>query len=84
LSDGTDISRAIALSAGMAYYHRVGELERWREPPNFLNPFWRATLVGAGADQPRGVPDIVSTLSATGTQAGEVADALAKQGYEAW
>jgi hypothetical protein len=84
LSDGTDISKAVALSAGMAYYHRVGEAERWREPPNFLNPFWRATLVGADVDQPRAVPDISSTLSAAGSEAQQMADALAQQGYQAW
>ncbi|WP_224243552.1 hypothetical protein [Hyalangium gracile] len=84
LSDGTDISRAVALSAGIAYYHRVVGSEQWREPPNFLNPFWRATLVGADVDQTRDVPDIVSTLGATDTEAGRVAAALAKQGYQAW
>jgi hypothetical protein len=84
LSDGTDISRAVALSTGIAYYHRVGEPGRWREPPNFLNPFWRATLVGADVDQTREVPDIVLTLGATDTEAGRVAAALAQQGYQAW
>ncbi|MDY7226183.1 pilus assembly protein [Hyalangium rubrum] len=84
LTDGTNISRAVALSSGIAYYHRVGADERWKEPPNFLNPFWRATLVGADVDQPRDVPDILSTLGATGTPARDVADALAKQGYQAW
>jgi hypothetical protein len=84
LTDGTDISKAVALSAGMAYYHRVGEAERWQEPPNLLNPFWRATLVGADVDQPKAVPDISSTLSAAGSQAQQLADALAQQGYQAW
>ncbi|CAM3953135.1 pilus assembly protein [Corallococcus sp. ZKHCc1 1396] len=54
-----DVQRnQVALSAGMAYYHRprpaaVGG--GWEEPPNFLNPFWRATLVsteGARDDKP--------------------------------
>nr|WP_225937436.1 pilus assembly protein [Myxococcus sp. RHSTA-1-4] len=38
----------VALSAGIAYYHRPRPAVQgggWREPPNFLNPFWRATLV---------------------------------------
>lgn len=84
LTDGTNISRAVALSSGIAYYHRVGDAERWKEPPNFLNPFWRATLVGADVDQQRSVPDVLSTLGETGTPAREVAEALAKQGYQAW
>jgi len=48
----------VALSAGLAYYHRprpVAEGGGWAEPPNFLNPFWRATLVspeGAIDDKP--------------------------------
>ncbi|MCE9669220.1 pilus assembly protein [Myxococcus stipitatus] len=44
----------VALSAGIVYYHRPYAAAAgggWREPPNFLNPFWRATLVSAeGAD----------------------------------
>lgn len=35
------------LSAAMAYYHRPGH---WQEPPNFFNPYWRATLVRANVD----------------------------------
>ncbi|QSQ28397.1 pilus assembly protein [Pyxidicoccus parkwayensis] len=38
----------VALSAGLVYYHRPRPAAQgggWREPPNFLNPFWRATLV---------------------------------------
>lgn len=46
------MNRQLALSAGMTYYHRhmddVG-LD-WQEPPNFFNPFWRATLVPADID----------------------------------
>ncbi|ATB34696.1 pilus assembly protein [Cystobacter fuscus] len=54
-----DVQRnQVALSAGLAYYHRprpAAEGGGWREPPNFLNPFWRATLVspeGADDDKP--------------------------------
>jgi hypothetical protein len=48
----------VALSAGIAYYHRPRPAAQgggWREPPNFLNPFWRATLVspeGSRDDRP--------------------------------
>ncbi|NVJ02343.1 pilus assembly protein [Myxococcus sp. AM009] len=54
----------VALSAGQVYYHRpAGQGGGWREPPNFLNPFWRATLVsaeGARDDRP------ADSLSAAG------------------
>jgi hypothetical protein len=36
-----------SLAAAMAYYHRPGH---WKEPPNFFNPYWRATLVRANVD----------------------------------
>lgn len=48
----------VALSAGLVYYHRPRPAAQgggWREPPNFLNPFWRATLAspeGAIDDRP--------------------------------
>ncbi|MBL0695440.1 pilus assembly protein [Comamonas sp. JC664] len=46
-----DVQRnQVALSAGQVYYHRprgAAQGGGWREPPNFLNPFWRATLVSA-------------------------------------
>ena len=63
---GTEISKAGfdtqggALRGHHAYYHRAGH---WKEPPNFYNPFWRATLYkpdsgrrGGGAHR-RGVLD---------------------------
>lgn len=47
-----DMKRAIDMSvtsaAGMAYYHRRGHLG---EPPNMLNPFWRAALVPMEIDE---------------------------------
>ncbi|RKH64768.1 pilus assembly protein [Corallococcus llansteffanensis] len=62
-----DVQRnQVALSAGLAYYHRprpVADGGGWREPPNFLNPFWRATLASAEGttdDSPAG------SLSAAG------------------
>lgn len=48
LADGTDISNAIAIGTGLSYYHRP---QHWREFPNFLNPYWRATLVSADTDR---------------------------------
>jgi hypothetical protein len=81
---GADISHATALSAGIAYYHRVGA--GYKEPPNFLNPFWRATLVGADIDlQPGDVSDISSTLGKSNLQQSkQVVDALNSAGYRAW
>ncbi|MBX7102239.1 MAG: hypothetical protein K1X89_31270 [Myxococcaceae bacterium] len=42
LSLATPASVATATSTGIAYYHRGGQ---WQEPPNFVNPYWHATLV---------------------------------------
>jgi hypothetical protein len=80
----TDISKATALSAGIAYYHRVGA--GYKEPPNFLNPFWRATLVRANIDlQPGDVSDISDTLGASNLgPAKDVVDSLNSAGYRAW
>lgn len=54
-----DVQRnQVALSAGLVYYHRPRPAAQgggWREPPNFLNPFWRATLAspeGSVDDRP--------------------------------
>lgn len=49
----------VSLSSGIVYYHRqavgANDGRQWREPPNFMNPFWRATLtsaVGSRDDDP--------------------------------
>lgn len=47
VADRLDVQRPVAVSTGMAYYHRAGH---WDEMPNLLNPFWRATLVPADVD----------------------------------
>jgi len=81
LTNGTNISHAIALSAGLTYYHRVGA--GYKEPPNFLNPYWRATLVGADIDE--GTTPIVSTLQEANSQhSADVVNALKGAGYKAW
>ncbi|MHB8416702.1 MAG: TadE/TadG family type IV pilus assembly protein [Myxococcales bacterium] len=41
ITDHVPWSSMVALSQGLAYYHRPGD---WKEPPNFYNPFWRAKL----------------------------------------
>ncbi len=50
---GRLVDRAVALAAGMTYYHRKGSPSRqtWLEHPNLLNPFWRATLVATDVDR---------------------------------
>jgi hypothetical protein len=78
---GTDISKATALSAGITYYKRAGP--RWREPPNFLNPFWRATLVSAQVDR-QGVQDIGKVLDDSAPFSADVYKALKDKGYSAW
>jgi hypothetical protein len=79
---GENISQATAMAAGMAYYHRVGA--GYREPPNFLNPYWRATLVRANIDRP-GVDHITEALDgAPNKEAKKVVEALDKAGYKAW
>lgn len=76
---GTDISKAVALSAGVAYYHRVGA--GYKEPPNFLNPFWRATLVRANIDT-AGATHIIQSLPSGEAQ--NAVRALESAGYKAW
>jgi hypothetical protein len=81
LSNGDDISKATALSAGIAYYKRAGPY--WREPPNFLNPFWRATLVSAQTDA-QGKQDIENVLRTAAPFSADVYKALEAKGYSAW
>ncbi|WP_375769914.1 pilus assembly protein TadG-related protein [Archangium gephyra] len=83
---GGDISKATALSAGIAYYRRSGDARYWREPPNFLNPFWRATLVSAHVDD-QGIQDVKDTLEKGPVDvdwAAEAYEALRKKGYKGW
>ncbi len=82
LTNGTDISKATALSAGIAYYHhRTGQ---WTEPPNFLNPFWRATLISAWVDK-KGKEDVGKALGASGAPFTQQAyEALKSAEYAGW
>ena len=52
-SAGQSIDKAVAMAAGMTYYHRKGSLTRsyWLEHPNLLNPFWRGTLIATDIDR---------------------------------
>jgi len=77
-------TRQVALSAGLAYYHRHGHA---KEPPNFFNPFWRATLVPPGIDSKTdigtgGGGDAVKALNQAQLQTHAAAlKALENQGY---
>lgn len=76
-----DISKQTALATGMAYYHRGDD---WKEPPNLMNPYWRATLVSPDIDQQGKMPggDITQTLQQAGAQwAGDAATALYNAGF---
>ncbi|REG27925.1 Flp pilus assembly protein TadG [Archangium gephyra] len=79
---GTDISLATALSAGITYYKREGP--HWQEPPNFLNPFWRATLVSAHVDTEGRTTDVKETLQKAAPFAAEAYEALKKKEYKGW
>ncbi|HZI16356.1 MAG TPA: pilus assembly protein TadG-related protein [Myxococcus sp.] len=76
---GLDISRQTAVSTGIAYYHRR---DHWREPPNLLNPYWRATLVPATVDA-SGEGDLMDELNdANADWAAQAYQALRNQGYK--
>lgn len=60
LQDGTDISLQSAMSSGVIYYHHFGG-GGFREDANFLNPFWRSTLVPPDVDQ-SGAADVSLVL----------------------
>ena len=79
-----DIHLQSAMATGLAYYHRGGD---WREPPNFMNPFWRATLVTPDIDaQGKGRSgDIPKTLDAAGLSAAkQTFEALERENFEGW
>lgn len=77
LSDGTNIAKQTGVSSGMAYYHRANH---WREPPNFLNPYWRATLVPLQLDMGGRVAPAL--MGSGATWAGEAWLSLQAAGYK--
>ncbi|MBZ4419661.1 pilus assembly protein [Myxococcus sp. RHST-1-4] len=83
LADGTPNSVQTALATGIAYYHRGVSLgiNHWAEPPNLLNPYWRATLVAPDIDE-SGLDDARRTLQNGGAgTAAQTFDALLGAGY---
>ncbi len=77
LKEGINIARQVAIATGLAYYHRRGQ---WNEYPNFLNPFWRATLVPADADQ--SARGDISTLLESDRWQQDAFNALVGAGFE--
>ncbi|MBL8955278.1 MAG: hypothetical protein JNK82_31180 [Myxococcaceae bacterium] len=77
-ADGTDLSKATALSTGLAYYHRKGH---WREPPNLFNPFWRAGLVRGDIDAQARGGDLSFALGASDPVAADALRKLWAAGY---
>ncbi|MCP3136556.1 TadE/TadG family type IV pilus assembly protein [Pyxidicoccus xibeiensis] len=83
LADGTPNSVQTAMATGIAYYHRGRSLgiNHWAEPPNLLNPYWRATLVAPDTDNPR-LKHASDTLRGASSVAGDTFDALRAAGYK--
>ncbi|MGE6760391.1 pilus assembly protein TadG-related protein [Corallococcus interemptor] len=72
---GMDISRQTAVSTGVTYYHRR---DHWKEPPNLLNPYWRATLATDDVDG----EDMTDALNDSSVGwAADAYNALKAQGY---
>jgi hypothetical protein len=89
-SSSTWMEQSTAIASALTYYHRGSSTGKGaghsREPPNFLNPFWRATLVSSDVDEPYGKrgDDVIRTLEGLGE--GQKADALRRlraSGFEA-
>jgi hypothetical protein len=84
LADGTPNQMQTALSTGIAYYHRGESLgvNHWNEPPNLLNPYWRATLVAPDIDS-SGLKDAEKTLRDNNASvAADTLDALRDVGFK--
>lgn len=82
-ADRSGFDHAIALSSGFVYYHRNNH---FREPPNFLNPFWRATLTASDVDErfrPRGADARRTLEDFSEGRAAETLQRLTRAGYEA-
>ncbi len=75
---GADLSKQIALSAALVYYHRP-TLQTggggFVEPPTLWNPFWRATLAPVDRDAS------ARLISANYPEAAAVYDLLVARGY---
>lgn len=72
-------ARMSATAAGLAYYHRGGD---WKEPPNLLNPFWRATLAPIDVDLADSTVDVPELLRAADPSAWPLFDGLRRAGFK--
>ncbi len=73
---GLDVSKQTAEATAIVYFHRF---DHWREPPNLLNPFWRATLVAADVDA-EGKDDLPASVGLVNQ--GRAWTALKRAGFE--
>ncbi|QDF01933.1 TadE/TadG family type IV pilus assembly protein [Myxococcus xanthus] len=82
MADGTANDVQTAMATGIAYFHRGHSVafHHWSEPPNLLNPFWRATLVAADTDE-SGLDDAANTLDLSAPAAARTLRALRSVGY---
>jgi hypothetical protein len=83
LADGTSNAVQTALATGITYYHRGTSLgiDHWAEPPNLLNPYWRATLVAPDIDD-SGLDDATNTLRNAAPVAAQAFEALQAAGFK--
>ncbi len=84
MADGvTPLGIQTALSTGIAYYHRGSSLgmSHWSEPPNLLNPYWRATLVPVDTDE-SGIDDAVNALGASSPSSAQTIRELQRVGFK--
>ncbi|NOK32885.1 pilus assembly protein [Corallococcus exercitus] len=83
MADGTPLGIQTALSTGIAYYHRGRSLgvSHWSEPPNLLNPYWRATLVPVDTDE-SGLDDAINALGASSPASAATIQELRRVGFK--
>lgn len=77
---GSGNMKQTAAATGLAYYHRGGD---WAEPPNFMNPFWRATLVVPDVDK-TGKDDVIKAVGNADPLAEQAAKQLDSNGFKGW
>jgi len=77
---GQPMNKSTAVATGLAYYHRGGD---WAEPPNFMNPFWRATLVVPDIDD-ASLEHVIEAVEEADSRAAEGLRALKDQNFKGW
>ncbi len=75
------LAKQLAVSSAIVYYHRPAG-GGWREPANFLNPFWRATLAPPDMEVNRPDGNLQEAMQIAGYGAHvQVMDGLRQQGF---